>query len=119
MTGTVQAFLSAAIAAGVSALGIWLSRRSAREANRQQKRLTDLAYMQASVETLKAEADELRTTLKDTRDQLEQANERAHALNEELDAAQHNVLVLSEHIRRYLPERPFPRDKLRPMNVTR
>lgn len=114
-SNAVTAIASACIAGAVSTMGIWFSRRSAREANRSQQRLTDFQVLKGTVDALRSEAEELRVALADTRKELDAARASAHALSEELDAAQHNVLVLSNHIRRFMPERPFPR--LREMNV--
>lgn len=107
--------MDAALIAGVSALvsglvalaGIWLSRRSDREAHQTQEELGEFQILRGTVDALNTEVTRLQGKLK-------HANESADRLNRELDNAQANVLILSEHVRQYLPEVPFP--KLRRMS---
>jgi hypothetical protein len=88
-------------------VGLYLSRRSEHEANETQEELADFTILRGVVEALQGETNRLTKS-------LEEANEKAVTLNQELEAAQENVRILSGHIRRYLPEVPFP--TLKPMN---
>lgn len=106
----VSAIISLVVGSLVTIAGLWLSRRSSREANRTQKRLTDLQTLSSTVDALNDEVDRLQGA-------LTAANAKADRLLFELDAAQYNVLVLSNHVRRYIPERAFP--ELREMNRVR
>jgi peptidoglycan hydrolase CwlO-like protein len=100
-TAALAALVAAIVGSAVTAVGLWLSRRSAREADRTQRRLVDLNTLSATVEALNGQVSHLEGALDD-------AEAKVAWLNAELAAAQHNVLVLSNHIRRYLPEQPFP-----------
>lgn len=95
---------SAIIAALVSAL---VSRRSEHEANEVQEELSEFQILRGTVDALNTEVGRLSRA-------LDGANAKADRLNHELDTAQANVLVLSAHIRQYVPEVPFP--ALRAMN---
>lgn len=95
--------LSSGFIAGlVAAIGIWLSRRSSSEANRTQARLADFEIISGTVTALRGEVDRLEEA-------LDQANDKAAALNRELRAAQRNVQILDAHIRQHIPQVPYPK----------
>lgn len=94
--------------AGVAALvGLFLSRRTDKEAHEVQDELSEFQILRGTVDALQREVNRLNTS-------LENANTKAEKLNHELDNARANVLILSAHLRQYVPEVPFP--KLRVMN---
>jgi Tfp pilus assembly protein PilN len=101
--GAVVSVLGAAAAL----LGVYLSRKSSKEAQDTQEQLNDYTILRGVVDALRAEVGRLNAS-------LDRANVKADRLNQELDTARANVLVLSAHIRQYIPEVPFPR--LRAMN---
>lgn len=100
----------ALVAVGASIMGVVFSRKNAKEEHSTEDRSVNAEILRGTVAALQTETNRLQAS-------LEAANTKAEHLNAELDAAQENVLILSEHIRRYLPERPFP--GLRPMNAVR
>lgn len=96
---------AALIGAGMSLVGtlvaVWISRRSEREATAVQEELSEFQILRGTVDALNTEVDRLSRA-------LDAANAKADQLNQELDAARANVMILSAHIRRFVPEIPFP-----------
>lgn len=113
-TVTIAGALVSVLGATAVIVGLVLSRRSEHEANDTQEELNDYTILRGVVKTLQEETNRLQTSLRDTNEELDKANAKAVTLNHELDSAQVNVRILSDHIRRHLPEVPFP--KLRVMN---
>lgn len=101
----MDALAAAAIAAVISLCGtllaIYISRRSEREANAVQEELSEFQILRGTVDALHDEVDRLSRA-------LDAANAKADRLNHELDSARTNVMILSAHIRRFVPEVPFP-----------
>lgn len=100
--------IAAAIGAASVLAGAWFGTRGTRESDRNQRRLESLDDMRSTVEAFRSQVELLEG-------ELEKAEATIRRINTELDAARANVLVLSEHVRRYIPEIPFP--KLRRMNA--
>lgn len=107
MDGLTAAGVTAAATIIATLVAVWFSRRSEAEANEVQQELSEFQILRGTVDALNGEVIRLSTA-------LDTANKKASRLNRELDSAQANVLILSAHIRQYVPEVPFP--ALRAMN---
>lgn len=110
MDGAVWGAIAIVVAAVISGGVGWLSTRSAHKVEGDQtevqKELAEFEILRGVVAALSDETDRLQ-------EKLTEANEDAQRLRKELRAALQNLEILAAHIRRYIPEKPFP--ELMPM----
>ena len=110
MDGAVWGAVAIIVAAAISGATAWASTRAGHRIDEEQtdtqKELAEFEILRGVVAALSDETDRLQ-------EKLTEANADAERLRKELRAALTNLEILASHIRRYIPEKPFP--ELMPM----